>query len=768
MSIQLADNLSVNTSKPIDDKYGPWASTSAAETAIPLGSRYTGLTVGVFESGVLTEYWWKDDITASLSLKNLGTTYTFSTGLTDTSNTITVDTSVVQTVSNIATNVVANGGSDTKYPSVKAIKTYVDGLFTSPFSDRGIYNPSITSPGAYPTTGGSGALGAIQAGDFWTIGRDGYLLTNSVGLGSILRALDNTPGQDADKWALLDTAFGYVAENTANKVSAIDNLNNTSTVKYPSVKAVVDYVATKTSTPGLDTVLGAGASATNKSINLTSDGSTDYLVKVENSNFSNRKSELRSDGVYVYDASSTGNKVTYLYNSLVYTNGSNFKTLTLDFKTNANNQTFTFPSTGGTLATQGSFSITPVANGGISYTAPNISAVYNTALSGTAIKTEKAVGSIAAGTTVNDLKGKTIVELFDSIFFPVQLPTYTIPTISMSGTVGIVAGIKEIGTSISGTTSVTGIKNDAGVFTALSLTRTVNGTATIIPGLTLQTVSPPPDPVGNAGCFGYQNPNDVLGIDDQYHGVGKYITYTIPSYTIPLPGSGQTSSTTVFSGTGDYDAGLAKQNNRNVTDTTTPAVRSTTAPQDAATNFATTNNITITGIYPYFFGTYTEGSTAPSSSVIKSLIEALPWSSVTAYVVGNFVKSGTTLYKCILACTNIAVTNATYWTNVGNCTKVISVASSDLSITYGNGSDFRWWFFAYNDLYTSKNYWTEVGSTIAKNVAIGGDYTISTNISLTSPDALWSNIPFQIYISKNKVKSTSNTTVYKYTVNTLP
>lgn len=37
------------------------------------------------------------------------------------------------------------------------------------------------------------------------------------------------------------------------------------------------------------------------------------------------------------------------------------------------------------------------------------------------------------------------------------------------------------------------------------------------------------------------------------------------------------------------------------------------------------------------------------------------WSAIKAYTVGNFVMSGQNTFRCILANTNQAVTNATYW-----------------------------------------------------------------------------------------------------------
>ena len=67
MSIQLADAISVNTSKPTDIRYTqengqPWSSVSQVNSTIQEGSRFIGLTVLIQETGGQpTEYWWKDN-----------------------------------------------------------------------------------------------------------------------------------------------------------------------------------------------------------------------------------------------------------------------------------------------------------------------------------------------------------------------------------------------------------------------------------------------------------------------------------------------------------------------------------------------------------------------------------------------------------------------------------------------------------------------------------------------------------------------------------
>lgn len=59
MAIQLNDSINVTLAKPTDSRYGPYASTSAALSAIPSYQRYKGLVVGVLVAGSVTDYWFQ-------------------------------------------------------------------------------------------------------------------------------------------------------------------------------------------------------------------------------------------------------------------------------------------------------------------------------------------------------------------------------------------------------------------------------------------------------------------------------------------------------------------------------------------------------------------------------------------------------------------------------------------------------------------------------------------------------------------------------------
>ena len=170
-----------------------------------------------------------------------GTTY--STAITDIVDAIAPGS--IQEVSNITQSIYTDGTSTTKYPSAAATKDYADGLVVGLLDDRGNYTPGVVSPGAYPSTGGSGTAGAILKGDIWFIAASGYLGTTAVTAGQSVRALSDAPGQTAANWNILNVAgFTNPPETTNNKVTSKADFisNGSSIVKYPSILAVKQYI----------------------------------------------------------------------------------------------------------------------------------------------------------------------------------------------------------------------------------------------------------------------------------------------------------------------------------------------------------------------------------------------------------------------------------------------------------------------------------------------------------------------------------------------
>lgn len=142
--------------------------------------------------------------------------------------------------------------SDILYPSQKAAKTYADGLAVGLLRDRGNYDASSN---LFPSTGGSGAGGAVKAGDLWYISVGGTLGGTSVLVGYSVRALVDSPAQTPTNWSILNVGLGFIPENVANKSTNV-NLGTSDTL-YPSQNAVKTYVDGKP-VPTLDDVLTSG------------------------------------------------------------------------------------------------------------------------------------------------------------------------------------------------------------------------------------------------------------------------------------------------------------------------------------------------------------------------------------------------------------------------------------------------------------------------------------------------------------------------------
>jgi hypothetical protein len=121
---------------------------------------------------------------------------------------------------NKSTNIVTDATSDVKYPSVRATKQYADALVTGLLDDRGNFTPSLTSPGAWPTTGGSGTAGAIMKGDIWFCSASGFMGTTAVVAGASFRATVDTPGQTAGNWNVLSA--GAISTSTPSLQQVTD------------------------------------------------------------------------------------------------------------------------------------------------------------------------------------------------------------------------------------------------------------------------------------------------------------------------------------------------------------------------------------------------------------------------------------------------------------------------------------------------------------------------------------------------------------------
>lgn len=258
-----------------------------------------------------------------------------------------------------------------------------------------------------------------------------------------------------------------------------------------------------------------------------------------------------------------------------------------------------------------------------------LTTTYNTAMS------DGVMSTVVGGAVATDAavwKTKSIVQALDTILFPDVLPTYTIPTVSLSATQ---SGTKEIGSVVSQVMTATGTEKDAGVFSSIAVKRgasTLASTAT--PTGTLTTAI--------ADQFGYANPNNPNYYYTQAH---------TDNFTV-------VAGATSWTGEGVYAAGLAKQNNKGVFDVRAFAVRSVNAPQAAST--LASSATTVTGIYPWFWG---KSSTQPTAESIAAAIEAGTANKVLAVATGTIIATFNAVSEYVWVAHIAADTSKTVWYN---------------------------------------------------------------------------------------------------------
>ena len=346
--------------------------------------------------------------------------------------------------------------------------------------------------------------------------------------------------------------------------------------------------------------------------------------------------------------------------------------------------------------------ITLTPNSGLEWnnapTNSELKTLYNTLVPDAAISVP--VGG-AVSHPASYWKTKTFVEIFDEILFPTQLPTYTIPTV---GITGITGGTYEVGQVLSLNATITANKWDAGAFTILRMFKTVNGGS--------PTTSTPSITATTGAAFGTQftfaDPNSP---NIQYTG-----TYT-ESLTIPAPASGS-SSTVTYQANGDHAAGLPKLTSLNAADTRTAACDTTSAPQSACTTSSSV--ITLTGLYPIFYGAIDNGLAHDASGI------------------ANDIQTGNTSTRTV--------------------TKSLVSGTPTITAAFGNKSQ-KWFWIAVPASYTAKTTYKTVWNNIFDALGPSGAWDIiSASQNVTT--ALWSSIPYRIYRTNYVTDTTGDIQIY--------
>jgi hypothetical protein len=325
-------------------------------------------------------------------------------------------------------------------------------------------------------------------------------------------------------------------------------------------------------------------------------------------------------------------------------------------------------------------------NVGLVWTNPgqtNLSTLYNTLVNPASVSVQ--VGGAAPNTAAN-WSQLTLVQVLDAILFPLRLPTYIIPTVTMTLT-PTPSVYYEIGAVVS--IAATGVGNtwDGGAFASMSLLKSINS---LSPSLTTYTSFTTTTLAAFGTEFGFADPNSP----NESYTPAQY-TETL---TIPAPIIGQSASTVLYQFTGSYGAGLPKLNSNGVADSRT-ASNTINSPQAAGST--SSSSVTFNGLYPIFWGV---AATQLTPSQIASAI------------VG------------------------------GTANKILLPASGTITVPYNNGSAQYLWV-AHLAVDTTKTKWfnttLNTGNIGTPTDLFGAVATVNVN----SPNSYWSGISFKTYVS---------------------
>ncbi len=154
------------------------------------------------------------------------------------------------------------------------------------FNDRGAFNASSN---VFPSTGGSGAAGAILRGDTWTITMAGILGGTAVAPGDMVRAMADAP--TAADWNINLASGGGGAGNVTGPASSTDN----AITRYDGAtgKLIQNSLATVDDAGNVSATNIAGTNTGDQTIILTGDvtggGTSAFSTTIANNAVTNTK-----------------------------------------------------------------------------------------------------------------------------------------------------------------------------------------------------------------------------------------------------------------------------------------------------------------------------------------------------------------------------------------------------------------------------------------------------------------------------------------------
>jgi len=306
------------------------------------------------------------------------------------------------------------------------------------------------------------------------------------------------------------------------------------------------------------------------------------------------------------------------------------------------------------LAADTGTDITLADNSGLVWTDPSnpseLDTLYNTTQTGNSVQLLYNGGSVASQ-SASYWSTLTLVQVLDAILFPTRNPTYTPPTVSLTGFTP--ANPYEVGASISINFVPKAINNDAGGFNLLKVVRTiptpatdpVSGCSYTAPfaatsqtgtaGFGIASTYVPLLPSGGNGTAG-TNPNN------EYSGGTCAI-----SHTVLAPTGSNTTSTTSWVAQATHIIGPVKlSSNGQALTTAIPA------------GTITSSAVSVTGLYPIFYGVV-DPATTPDLAAIGTAITTLN-NSITKKLV-DYANSNVRIDYCTNLGSNARINNKWFW-----------------------------------------------------------------------------------------------------------
>ncbi len=135
---------------------------------------------------------------------------------------------------------------DYDYSDTTSLKRRLTNSNVASYNSRGGYDAST---GIFPSTGGSGGGGAIMAGDLWSISIAGSIYGVYCAVGTRVRCINDTPGQDPINWLIGEIELPPGTKTEVHNASAYLGLgiyyyeleNNTDAESLPDIVRPNDY-----------------------------------------------------------------------------------------------------------------------------------------------------------------------------------------------------------------------------------------------------------------------------------------------------------------------------------------------------------------------------------------------------------------------------------------------------------------------------------------------------------------------------------------------